>query len=341
MGKQRLLLLVFLLIIVASILLWLQRGGSQSQSRAPSAKVEPSTKVVINEAVRTLLYIPLYYAVDRGFFRESNLDVEIITGGTATNSFAAMISGEAQFSQADPMYVPISRAKGSKTKVVAQVVGRIALWILARDPRVGDWSAATIRRKRIATQLRPMTAYVYARKAIEDVGLNPDTDVELIENQPGTEIIPLLKGQADFAVTIEPLVSKAVSQGAHVLVSYPVKLGDRVFTGLMATEKFIRLHPQVTQAVVNVYQRSLLDLHRHPDLVFETAKRYFPQLDGVVLKIALARMLSEKVVPVSVEIPEESWDRAVAVRVAAGDLKVPASRAESCDIAIMQRALAH
>ena len=38
------------------------------------------------------------------------------------NSFAAMLSDEADFSQAVPMYVPISREKGGKTKVVAQVV---------------------------------------------------------------------------------------------------------------------------------------------------------------------------------------------------------------------------
>lgn len=52
--------------------------------------------------------------------------MQIVTGGNATNSFAAMLSGEAHFSQADPMYVPISREKGSQTKVVAQVVARIS-----------------------------------------------------------------------------------------------------------------------------------------------------------------------------------------------------------------------
>ena len=143
-------------------------------------------KVVINEAVRTLLYLPLYHAREGGFFRDNGIDVEIVTGGTATNSFAAMLKGDAQFSQADPMYVPISRAKGAATTVVAQVVGRIAVWGLAKGSAPAEWSAAVVKGKRISTQVRPMTAYVYALKAVRDLGLNPEKDVEVIESQPGT-----------------------------------------------------------------------------------------------------------------------------------------------------------
>src|SRR5688572_5662415 len=68
-------------------------------------------KIVINEALRTLLYLPLYHAKEAGIFEKNGVEVEIVTGGTATNSFAAMMSGEAQFSQADPMYVPIANEK--------------------------------------------------------------------------------------------------------------------------------------------------------------------------------------------------------------------------------------
>src|SRR5579864_2819825 len=102
----------------------------------------PATKIVINEAVRTLLYIPLYHAKEKGYFKEEGLSVDIVTGGTATSSFAAMMSGQAQFSQADPMYVPISREQGAKTRVVAQVVARIAVWGVALDPAIHGMGTA-------------------------------------------------------------------------------------------------------------------------------------------------------------------------------------------------------
>src|SRR6266404_6389999 len=113
------------------ILIWLFLLGLVALSAAcPGCRSTTNgrKRVVINEALRTVLYLPLYHAKEKGYFAQEGLDVDIITGGTATNSFAAMLSGQANFSVADPMYVPISREKGGRTKVVAQVVARIAVW---------------------------------------------------------------------------------------------------------------------------------------------------------------------------------------------------------------------
>jgi NitT/TauT family transport system substrate-binding protein len=294
------------------------------KSRARSSAEKTSTglqKVVINEAARTLLYLPLYYALEKGYFREAGADVQIVTGGTATASFAAMLSGEADFAQADPMYVPISREKGGKTKVVAQVVGRIAVWGLTLDPNVKDMSANSIRGKKIATHPRPMTAFTYTEKWIKDQGLNPEKDVEIITSTPGTEIAPLLNHQADFMMTVEPNASRAVTQGAHVVLSFPNIFGDQVFSGVMTTEKYINEHHDLVAAIVRAYQRALDDIHTDPDGAGKIVQKYFPQLEEPVMRAAIKRITDEEVVPKTVTISESSWNKAIAVRVQAGDLR--------------------
>lgn len=295
-------------------------------------------KVVINEAVRTILYLPLYHAKEKGYFAQEGVDVEIVTGGTATNSFAAMVSGEANFSQADPMYVPISREQGGRTKVVAQVVARIAVWGLTRDPKVNELTKETLRGKTIATQPRPMTAYTYTIKTLTDLGLTPDRDVKIIETKSPNEIVPFLNGQADYALTIEPNTSIAESQGAKVILSYPQKLGDQIFTGLMTTEDYIAREPDVVQAVVNAYQRALQDLKANPQGGVATAKVYFPQLAEPVLQLAVNRIINEQVLPASVNIPEESWQKAINVRLQVGDLKRAAPLSEAVAPAFAERA---
>ena len=74
-----------------------------------------------------LNYLLLNALRDARFYTQQSAlkaeDIDRIGQGRSTpNSFAAMLSDEADFSQAAPMYVPISREKGGKTKVVAQVV---------------------------------------------------------------------------------------------------------------------------------------------------------------------------------------------------------------------------
>lgn len=314
------------------------RRSPQSGDRPPRTAVDSTRleRVVINEAVRTLLYLPLYHAQERGFFRDEGLSVEIVTGGTATNSFAALLSGEAQFSQADPMYVPISRQNGGRTKVVGQVVGRIAVWGLSRDSVLDTLTASTLRGKTISTQVRPMTAYTYAVKTVEDLGLRVDKDVRILQNQPGTEITPLLRGEADVAFTLEPSASTAVGQGARVVFSYPQLLGDQVFTGLMTTEDYLVTNRDVVVRLLRAYQRSLDELRSNPDGGLSTAQKYFPQAAPQVLQAALQRLVAEQVFPRSVLIPEDSWNRAVAVRVRAGDLRNPIPISEAADLDVMR-----
>jgi len=298
-------------------------------------------RVVINEAARTLLYLPLYHAVEQGYFKDAGIDVEIITGGTATNSFASMLSGEADFALADPMYVPISREKGSQTKVVAQVVARVAFWGIAKDASITNMSETTLRGKKIATHPRPMSGYAYTLTLIRNLGLEPDKDVEIIQSQPGTELAPLFNGQADFVLTVEPNVSTAVFQGAHIVYSYPQALGDQILSGLMTREDFIVKNGETVLATASAIQMALVDIHQSPERAIATGKKRFPQVSEEVLRLAVQRLVDEAVIPETVLVTEDSWNRAIKIRVDVGDLKQVTSRSDNCTIELMRQAAAN
>jgi hypothetical protein len=51
-----------------------QNRGSKPDTGTPSGTNQPAQtlrKVVVNEAARTLLYIPLYYVLESGYFRDA------------------------------------------------------------------------------------------------------------------------------------------------------------------------------------------------------------------------------------------------------------------------------
>lgn len=330
---------VIVLLLLALTVAWYfrQRTVPAPEPTAPASPVQATLKpIVVNEAVRSVVYIPVYFALEKGYFRDAGLDVSIVTGGTATNAFAAMTSGEAQFAVADPMYVPISREQGARTKVISQVVARIAVWAVTNNPKVQAWAAKEIRKKTVSTQIRPMTAYVYAVRALKEIGLNPEKDVALLENKPPSEIAPLLAGKADVAFTLEPNTSNVVAQGGRVILSYPEKLGDQVFTGLMAKEDYIAANRADVIGFVRALRRAMDDIHRDPASALPTARKFFPQLKPEIIQASLQRLVAEKVIPTSTEISEDSWNRAIKVRVEAGDLKAAHSREDGCDLELMR-----
>lgn len=330
---------VALLSVTVLLLVWGCRAEHPMRQATTATPAAPQVKhVVVNEAVRTLLYLPLYHAQESGCFTRRGLKVDIVTGGTAAASFAALTTGHASFSQADPMYVPIAREKGTaNARVVAQVVGRIAVWAVTRDASLRELTRASLKGRVISTHKRPMTAYAYTLKLVTELGLTPGKDVKILENQPGTELAPLFRGDADVAFTLEPQVSQAEANGAHVVLSLPDRYGDQIFTGLMTTQDVDQKDPAMVEAVVRCYQESVAALHGDAKEGIATAKKYFPSIDPNVLPQAVKRLVEDEVIPKSVLVSEDSWNRAMRVRLDEHDLSKPASRADNCDLPLMER----
>lgn len=313
---RRYIVVALLLVVAVGAFLFYR---SQRDDAPPSSP--PVEKIVINEAARTLVYLPLYHAQRRGYFAKEGVQVEIVTGGTATNAVAALISGDADIAQADPMYAPISQDSGSDVVVIGQIVGRIGLWAVARPDTATAFDAQSLRGKGLITHPKPMTAYTYASLRLEELGLTDD-DLRVVEAKPGTELATYTaETRVPFLVGVEPTISLLESQGARIVYSWPEALGDRTFSGLMVRRASLSNRGKEFSAVLRAYQRALDDIARSDPEVLRTARTYFPSLEEPVLRRALGRLTTDQVFPRSIAITPESWNSAIAARRRIGDIK--------------------
>lgn len=282
----------------------------------------PRTHVVIAQAAKTLLYLPLYVAQDQGFFDQEKLDVEITTAGGDSQAFAALASGQAQFAQGDPAFVAISHERGGPGIVVASVLDRVAFWGVSFDQKLQPFSdPKSFRGLTVVTYPEPNTAYVIQKSLLLKAGLKLGDDSKITQAAFGTELGPLQAGQAQIAVSIEPVVSQAVAKGAHVVFSYPDAWGPFLLTGVMTSEDFARNNPAAVQGFVNSYERALRLIRERPDIAAAVGRKYFPEVDGTVIDSALARLTSQKVFPEHAMVDLQSWRSVLQLRVGVGDLK--------------------
>ncbi|MBI2507833.1 ABC transporter substrate-binding protein [Candidatus Woesearchaeota archaeon] len=215
----------------------------------PSSNLE---KVTINQVGDFVLYLPLYVAKDKGFFEQQGLEVSIANSGGDDKSFAAVLSGEAQFAQGDPTFVAISKEKGGPGKVVATVVNKAPFWLVSTKNITID-SASDFEGKKIVTYLAPSTAYTLTVKLAQDKGLEVGEDYQIIQSQFGSELGPLFSGEADATLTLPPTVQEAVDKGAKIIFSYPQEFGDMAVTGLTTTDEYISENPETVHKVVRAY----------------------------------------------------------------------------------------
>src|SRR6201991_140297 len=160
-------------------------------------------KVALSQAFQSMLYLPLYVAIDEGFFSQQGIDLTKETAGAPAVALSAVISGSAQFSIHGPEWTAIAASKGAPVDIIANVVNGAAVWI-ATTPDFKFNSIEDIKGQKVVTGLMPTTSTSLFIKLLKENGMDAKTDVEMIQVALGTEPGPLVAKQADIAVMYEP-----------------------------------------------------------------------------------------------------------------------------------------
>src|SRR3981189_2031795 len=168
-------------------------------------------KATLSQAFQSMLYLPLYVAIDEGFFTQQGLDLTKETAGAPTVALSAIISGSAQFSIHGPEWTAIAASKGAPVSIIANVVNGAAVWI-ATAPDVKFTSIKDVKGEVVVSgQMPPPSTSLFFR-ALKQNGMSPG-DVKLVQVPLGSEIGPLVAGQSKIAVMYEPGLDQAVAKG--------------------------------------------------------------------------------------------------------------------------------
>ncbi|MCP1428200.1 NitT/TauT family transport system substrate-binding protein [Microbacterium foliorum] len=288
---------------------------------APESSDEPTT-VVINQAVQTINYLPLYVAQEMGYFEDEGLDVKIDTGGSGTASFAAVLGGSAGFSIQDPVFVPKSHEQGGEGVVVAGILDRPVVFMVGKDSHDIQDDPTYLNGKKVIVSPAPDTTYALMDRMIKDYDLK---DVELISVSLGNELAAVESGQADYALLNEPGVSQGIAgQGLHLVYSW-ADAGDDwnpfAYSSLTSTQTYIEQNPETAQKVVNAFQRAYGYIYDDPDGAAAVAEKVFTDLDPAVVQDAVKRVIAANGFAKTALVDEIAWDHNLTVAASVDNVK--------------------
>jgi NitT/TauT family transport system substrate-binding protein len=273
-------------------------------------------KVTLSQAFQSMLYLPLYVAIDEGFFTQQGLDLTKETAGAPTVALSAVISGSAQFSIHGPEWTAIAASKGAPVNIIANVVNGAAVWI-ATAPDFKFDSIKDVKGQKVVTGLMPTTSTSLFMKLMKENGMDPKTDVEMIQVAIGSEPGPFVAKQADVAVMYEPGLDQAVAKGMKVVFGFPKTYGAYAFSTVTARND---VDPDAAQRVVNAMEMAMRFMAKNEAKTVEIAKKEFPTLDPAVVEAAVKRMLGDGVYPPSVDITPEALKVSMDTQIALGNL---------------------
>jgi NitT/TauT family transport system substrate-binding protein len=273
-------------------------------------------KVTLSQAFQSMLYLPLYVAIDEGLFAQQGLDLTKETAGAPTVALSAVISGSAQFSIHGPEWTAIAASKGAPVDIIANVVNGAAVWI-ATAPDFKFEGIKDIKGQKVVTGLMPTTSTSLLIKLLKENGMDAKTDVEMIQVPIGSEPGPFIGKQADVAVMYEPGLDQAVAKGMKVVFGFPKTYGAYAFSAVTARND---VDPDTAQRVVNGMEMAMRFMAGNEAKTIEIAKKEFPNLDPAVVEAAVKRMLADGVYPRSVDITADALKVSMDTQIALGNL---------------------
>lgn len=207
-------------------------------------------------------YAPLHVALEKGFFAENGVEVEIAVIESAGDQRSALASGQIQ-----------GAATTIDTTVMSQSIGIDAIQILALDySNGGDGvvakneynSLADLKGKTVAIDTTGGASLFWFNYMLKDLGMTMD-DFEIVNMGAGDAGTSFVAGQVEAAVTWEPWLTNAQNTDfGKVLLSsadYPGVIVDT----LSMSKEYVDAYPDSVKGIVSAWYEALAYIETNPD----------------------------------------------------------------------------
>jgi len=278
--KSILSLLLVFLIVLASLV----SGCDEDKSL---------TKVWFNEVVHSIFYAPQYVALEKGFFEEEGLDIELSTGFGADKSMTALLSHNADIALMGPeasIYV-FNEGKEDYAVNFAQLTQRAGNFLVSREP-IEDFNWDLVRGKTIIGGRKGGMPQMVLEYILKQNGIVPFEDVNIITNIDFAATAgSFAGGTGDFTAEFEPAASTLELEGDfYVVASLGVDSGKVPYTTYMALNSYIDENPEIIQGFTNAIYKGQQWVNDHTaEEIAEVILPYFEDSNKELLTTIITR----------------------------------------------------
>ena len=270
------------LLVIAVLTLFLaacgknQESASEPPDSSSSSALEKS-EISLGNSVTGLGFMPVYVAVDQGFFEKHGLKVNVSTFKGGTEALQA-VAGRAVDIGIGGITEPIDgMIAGQNLK---------AFLSLANQPIYTWWASPDIetvqdlkdRHAKIAVSTIGSISYHLTRYALQRAGLDPDQDVEYVAVTGGgaSQASALIAGQVDATPTTPPSHLLLADQGFNLLIQQRDFMSEYPWEVAYTTEEFIEENPKTVrafaQALLDATEWAKSHVDEAADITIETMK---------------------------------------------------------------------
>ena len=241
--------------------------------------------------------LPVYLAIEKGYFKEAGIDLELIELEAPNQIIDGLIQGRLDFTST-------SGAAGVSGVANYKNPGKIKLYALSggTTEQPGDAvvvpidseikSISELKGKKLGIMGGSIQWRMLAKDLLAKNGFEMDKDVFVVEIAIGTHVTALASKQVDALLTIEPVISTVINNKIGKIISRgPLEelVADPFYPGAgLVSVKFAQENPEVTAKIIEIIRKANIEVQENPDEARQYLKKYTPLNDELAKTVSLA-----------------------------------------------------
>lgn len=270
------------------------------------------TKVTLAEVAHTIFYAPQYVAIEKGYFKEVGIDIDLILTAGADKVTAAVLSGDADIGfcgSEGTIYVYNAKEK-DYLKTFAQLTQKDGSFLVSRE-KIDNFSLNDLKGKSVIGGRAGGMPEMTFEWALKQNGIDPKNDLEIDTSIAFAAMGgAFISGQGDFVTLFEPNALEIEQQGYGYVVASIGELGGVVpYTSYSARGSYIEKNSELISNFTKAIQKGLDFVHNSSDKeVAEAILSQFPDTSLNDLEKVVARYRKIDAWPKTTKFSEESFD---------------------------------
>lgn len=279
--KKNGLKLLMLAVVVGAPMIFLS-GCAVNSNTVQTTAVQPVAQTVRTAYVPLTANLPLFVALEQGFFKQNGLNVEASEATSPNDIVAALVSGKIDFAsvlaytiifpsaiQYPNTFKLFSSSEETETNYTASIIAK-------KDSPINSYQ--DLRNKKIGVY-GGLVQVNFLKAILTGMKINLD-EVEIVEINPKLQIQGLLAGEYDALSTTEPTSNIALLSGKAKMVSDNprVKYIMTPFpsTAAALSTKFISEKKTAAQAVARSLNQAVDFINSNPAEAKKAMLKYTP-----------------------------------------------------------------
>lgn len=247
------------------------------------SEINPLTTIKVAEVTHSAFYAPLYIAIEKGFFEDNGLNVELILTPGADKVSAAVLSNDVEigFAGAESAIYVYEGGEKDYLQIFSGLTKRDGQFILSRDKN-NNFELKDLIDKEILVGRKGGMPAINFLTALKNSNINPE-DININYSVEFAALSgSFVGGMGDYVNLFEPTATAVAKEGyGNIVANIGQLAGEVPYTTFYARKSFIKNNEDLIKKFTKALNEALS--YTHSKSSKEIAEVILPQFSSISL----------------------------------------------------------